>query len=68
MAHDKHRDLAVSGLQLLKCGYDKHSRFPHARLCLAYDVHAQDSLRDALMLYCNKREVVTFTPLLLKPI
>ena len=53
MAHDKHTDLAVHWLQLLEGGYHKDSCLAHTTLSLTDDIHAQDSLRDALILDCG---------------
>lgn len=47
--------LAIHWLQLLQAGDDKHRGLAHARLGLADHVHAQDGLRDALVLHCKRR-------------
>ncbi len=50
MTHAEHADLSVNWFHLLeRCDY-KHGRLPHTTLGLADDVHAQYSLRDALIL------------------
>lgn len=46
-------DLSINGFNLLQGGQHKHSRLAHTRLGLTQDVHAQDSLWDALMLDCR---------------
>ena len=50
MAQDEDTHLAIHGLQLLQRGNDKHGRLSHSRLGLADDVHAENRLRDALVL------------------
>ena len=50
VAHDDDRHLAVDRLQLLQRGQHEDGSLAHSRLCLAQDVHAEDSLRDALVL------------------
>ena len=42
----------VVRLNLLQDAEDEHCCLPHPRLGLAQDVHAQNGLRDALMLHC----------------
>ena len=42
--------LSINGVNLLEGGEDKDGSLTHARLGLAEDVHAEDGLRDALML------------------
>ena len=54
MAHDEGADFVVRDLQLLKQGNDEHGSLAHTALCLANDVHAEDSLRDALVLNCRR--------------
>ena len=44
-----------AGLNLLQHAEHKHSRLPHAGLGLAQHVHAQDGLRDALVLHCEQQ-------------
>ncbi len=51
MAHDKHTDLTVDGLQLLQSGNHEHSRLTHTTLSLADDIHPENSLRDAFILH-----------------
>jgi len=51
VADDEGAHLAVHRLELLQDGEDKDRGLAHARLGLAEDVHAQDGLRDALMLH-----------------
>ena len=41
------------GLEQVERGEDKDGRLAHAGLGLADDVHAQDGLRDALVLHCR---------------
>lgn len=57
VAEDQDADLAVHGLELLQGRQHEHGRLAHTRLGLADDIHAQDSLRNALVLHCagNKR-------------
>ena len=54
VAHDHDADLSVHRLQLLQSGNNKDSRLAHTAFCLANDVHAQDCLRDALVLHWNR--------------
>ena len=46
--------LLVLGLEEVEGGEDEDGRLAHARLGLADDVHAQQRLRDALVLHCGK--------------
>ena len=50
VAHDDDRHLAVDRLQLLQRGKDEDGSLAHARLGLTEDVHAENGLRDALVL------------------
>mmetsp|Transcript_23195 Transcript_23195/g.59615 ORF Transcript_23195/g.59615 Transcript_23195/m.59615 type:complete len:401 (+) Transcript_23195:292-1494(+) len=51
VAHHDHRRLCLFGLELVQHGQHKHGRLAHARLGLADHVHAQDGLRNALVLH-----------------
>lgn len=50
VAQNYHRDLAVDWLKLLQRSENEHSRLPVTRLGLAQDIHAQNGLRDTLLL------------------
>jgi len=54
VAHDDDRHLAVHRLKLLKRSQNEHGSLTHSGLSLAQDVHAEDSLWNALVLDCNK--------------
>lgn len=49
--------LTVHRLDLLQRRQYKHSRLSHARLGLAQDVHAQDGLRNALVLHWKHQHI-----------
>lgn len=51
VTHDENGDLTIYGLDLLQSGEHKDGRLAHTRLGLADDVHAEDGLRDALVLH-----------------
>ena len=60
VAHDQDAHLVVHRLQLLQRGDDKDGCLTHTALGLAHHVHAEDCLRDALVLNCGEtREHVT---------
>ena len=72
VAHDQDGDLAVDHLDLLERGQHEDGSLAHAGLGLAQDVHAQDSLGDALVLdwgrekklrNMRKHYIVAFWPL-----
>jgi len=50
VAHDEDMALAVGGLELVEGGEHEDGGLAHAGLGLADDVHAEDGLRDALVL------------------
>lgn len=62
VAHHNDGDLSINRFKLLEGGDDKDSGFAHARLGLADNVHAEDGLRNALVLHCieiiNKKKGV----------
>ena len=55
--HSEMRHAAESQRRyLVQCGKHKHGRLSHTRLGLANNVHAEHSLRNALVLDCVHRE------------
>lgn len=50
VAHDEHPNLPVHWFHLLERGEDKHGRLAHAALRLAQNIHAKNSLWNALVL------------------
>ncbi len=54
VAHDQRGDLARLRVELLEDREHEHRCLAHARLGLAQDVHAEDSVRDALVLNCSE--------------
>lgn len=50
-------DFAIDRLQLLERGEDEDSCLSVTRLCLAQDIHAEDSLRDTLLLNCTTHQL-----------
>ncbi len=51
MAEDENRDLAVDGLQLLESRQNKDGCLSMTRLCLAQDIHSQNSLGNTFLLH-----------------
>lgn len=56
MTENKNADLVLAsrkgvGIQLVKSRQYKYGRLSHPGLCLAYDVHSENGLRNALMLH-----------------
>lgn len=48
-------NLVLHGFELLQCGEHKDSSLSHSRLRLADNIHAQDGLRNALVLHCSQK-------------
>ena len=63
VAKDDDDGLAGHGLDLLEGGEDEDGRLAHATLCLAEDVHAENGLRNALLLdYTHHRTAYEYLP------
>ena len=58
MAQDNGRHFARLGIELLKDREDEDGSLSHARFRLAEDIHAENSVRDALVLDCEQKERV----------
>ena len=56
VAKNHHRNLTINWFQLLQAGDDEHRGLTHTGLSLANNIHAKNSLRNALVLDCKRRE------------
>mmetsp|Transcript_5810 Transcript_5810/g.12664 ORF Transcript_5810/g.12664 Transcript_5810/m.12664 type:complete len:340 (+) Transcript_5810:682-1701(+) len=54
VAEHKGANLRLLGLELMQAGEHEDGRLTHSRLGLAEDVHAEDRLRDALVLHLGR--------------
>lgn len=56
VTHDKNIDVVVGGFELLKCCENKYSRLSHTGLGLAQNVHSENRLWNAFVLYWKDQE------------
>ena len=54
---DQNRHIAIHGFKLLQGRKHEDRSFPMTRFCLAQHIHAQNGLRNAFLLDCQRKKV-----------